>query len=165
MKKLAVGAAALAGVAALLIGAAAYATPSSGATFSTVQLSKGRFGEIDTHTNDALPHQVKVKTKGESDVYVVENTVKPGGYSGWHTHPGPSLITIKSGTATFYDADDPTCTPHTYPAGTGLIDPGDGHVHMLRNEGTVDLVTVTVQIVPADAPRRIDAPDPGNCPF
>jgi mannose-6-phosphate isomerase-like protein (cupin superfamily) len=51
------------------------------------------------------------------------------------------------------------------PAGTGVIDPGDGHVHLLRNEGSVDLVTVTVQILPADAARRIDAPSPGNCPF
>jgi quercetin dioxygenase-like cupin family protein len=163
MKKLAVATAVLAGVAVLMIGATAFATPNL--DFSTVQLSKGRFDEIDVKTNDALPHQVKVKTQGESDVYVVENTVKPGGHSGWHTHPGPSLITVKSGTATFYDSDDPTCTPHVYRAGTGVIDPGDGHVHLLRNEGNVDLVTVTVQILPADAPRRIDAPSPGNCPF
>jgi quercetin dioxygenase-like cupin family protein len=163
MRKLAVATAILAGVSVLTIAATAFATPS--ADFSTVQLSKGRFGEIDVKTNDALPHQVKVKTKGESDVYVVENTVKPGGHSGWHTHPGPSLITIKSGTATFYDGDDPTCTPQVYPAGAGVIDPGDGHVHVLRNEGNVDLVTVTVQILPAGAPRRIDVPDPGNCGF
>lgn len=38
------------------------------------------------------------------------------------------------------------------------------HVHLLRNNGSVPLVTVTFQIVPAGAPRRIDAPDPGNCP-
>jgi quercetin dioxygenase-like cupin family protein len=163
MRKLAVTTAILAGVAAVMIATTAYATPN--ADFSTVQLSKGRFGEIDVKTNDALPHQVKVKTKGDSDVYVVENTVKPGGHSGWHTHPGPSLITVKSGTATFYESDDPTCTPHVYQAGTGVIDPGDGHVHLLRNEGNVDLVTVTVQILPAGAPRRIDAPSPGNCPF
>jgi mannose-6-phosphate isomerase-like protein (cupin superfamily) len=39
------------------------------------------------------------------------------------------------------------------------------HVHMLRNEGSVPLVTVTFQIVPAGATRRNDAPAPGNCPF
>jgi quercetin dioxygenase-like cupin family protein len=163
MRKLAIGTAVLTGVAVLMIAATAFATPN--VDFTTVQLSKGHFGEIDVKTNDALPHQVKLKTHGESDVYIVENTVKPGGHSGWHTHPGPSLITVKSGTATFYDSDDPTCTPHVYQAGTGVIDPGDGHVHLLRNEGNVDLVTVTVQILPAGAPRRIDAPSPGNCPF
>ena len=25
--------------------------------------------------------------------------------------------------------------------------------------------TITVQLIPADAARRIDAADPGNCPF
>jgi quercetin dioxygenase-like cupin family protein len=164
MRKLAGATAVLAAVAtAAMITATAFATPS--VDFTTVQLSKARFDEIDVKTNDALPHQAKLKTKGQSDVYIVENTVKPGGSSGWHTHPGPSLITVKSGTATFYDSDDPTCTPHVVPAGTGVIDPGDGHVHLLRNEGSVDLVTVTVQILPVDAARRIDAPKPGNCPF
>ena len=162
MKKL-IGGAALAGLVVLAVAATALATSSSG--FSTEQLSLGNFGEIDVKTNDALPHQVKLKTKGDSDVYVVRNTVLPGGYSGWHTHPGPSLITVMAGTATFYDSDDPTCTPQVYPAGMGVIDPGDGHVHILRNEGSVNLVTVTVQILPDGAPRRIDAPDPGNCGF
>ena len=163
MKKRVGATAILAGLMALGIAATALGTP--GSDIVTNPISVGRFGEIDVKTNDALPHQVKVKTKGESDVHIVENTLKPGGQSGWHTHPGPSLITVKSGTATFYDGDDPTCTPHEFTEGTGTIDLGDGHVHLLRNEGTVDLVVIAVQILPADAPRRIDAPDPGNCDF
>ncbi len=166
MKKLAVGAAVLAGVTALLVGATAYATPASPSSlFSSVELSKVPFGEIDLKTNDAHPHQVRVKTHGESDVYVLQITVKPGGHSGWHTHPGPTLVSVKSGTATFYDGDDPTCTPHSYTGPAGTVDLGDGHVHILRNEGTVDVVIVAVQFVPAGAARRIDAPDPGNCTF
>jgi quercetin dioxygenase-like cupin family protein len=152
-------------VVAMVVGFSAHALATPGSGIVTTTLSLGRFSEIDVKTNDAHPHQVKLKTKGESDVYVVSNTIPPGGHSGWHTHPGPSLITIKSGTATFYEGDDPTCTPHVYAAGTGAIDPGDGHTHLLRNEGTVDLVTITVQILPAGAPRRIDMPNPGNCPF
>jgi quercetin dioxygenase-like cupin family protein len=163
MKKLVTATAVLGGLAALVLAATALATNGSGIT--TTILSLGRFGEIDAKTNDALPHQVKLKTKGDSDVYVVSNTLVPGGHSGWHTHPGPSLITVKEGTATLYDSDDPTCTPHVYPAGSGVIDPGDGHVHLLRNEGSVNLVTITVQILPAGAPRRIDAPAPTTCGY
>ena len=38
--------------------------------------------------------------------------------------------------------------------------------HLVRNEGSVDAVTVAVQIIPAGAARRIDiVPAPGNCPF
>jgi mannose-6-phosphate isomerase-like protein (cupin superfamily) len=160
MKKLVSGTAVLGGLAALAVAATALATPSSG--FSTEQLSLGRFGEIRIKTDD-----VKMKTKGDSDVYVVRNTVLPGGQSGWHYHPGPSLVTVVQGTATFYDGDDPTCTPRVFPAGTGVIDDSvdADHVHLLRNEGSGNLVTVTFQIVPAGASRRIDAPDPGNCNF
>jgi mannose-6-phosphate isomerase-like protein (cupin superfamily) len=162
-KKLVGGTAVLAGLAIFAITTAAVATPNL--NFSTVQISKGLFGEIDVKAKEDSSNQVKLKTKGDSDVYVVENTVQPGGHSGWHYHPGPSLITVKSGTATFYDGDDPTCTGHDFEAGTGVVDDSvdADHVHLLRNNGTVPLVTVTFQIVPAGAPRRIDAPDPGNC--
>ncbi len=71
---------------------------------------------------------------------------------------------VKSGTATFYLADDRTCTPHVVPAGSGFVDEG-GDVHVARNECSVDLVTVVVSLVPAGAARRIDQPSPGNCPF
>ena len=108
---------------------------------------------------------MKIKTKGTSDVYVVRNRVPPGGYSGWHTHPGPSVVSIRSGVATVYSGDDPSCAPVTYAAGTGFIDEGGGHVHMVRNEGSVELETIAFQVVPAGADRRIDAPDPGFCPF
>jgi len=75
------------------------------------------------------------------------------------------VVLVKSGTATVYDGDDPNCTSVRYPAGTGFIDSGGGHVHMVRNEGTEPLVTVAFQIIPTGALRRIDAASPGYCPF
>ena len=161
MKTLVAGIAGLVAVMTLTVVATALATPAS--MFSTEQLSKGLFGEINLKANESLPHQVKLKTKGDSDVYVVRNTVQPGGTSGWHYHPGPSLVTVVSGTATFYDGE--TCEPQEFAAGTGVVDDSidPSHVHMLRNEGTEPLVTVTFQIVPAGAGRRQDAPEPASC--
>jgi hypothetical protein len=49
-------------------------------------------------------------------------------------------------------------------AGSGFVDSG-GDVHAVRNEGSVDLVTVVASLVPADAARRIDAPSPGDLPL
>jgi quercetin dioxygenase-like cupin family protein len=97
----------------------------------------------------------------------VRNTFQPGGgHSGWHTHPGPSLITVTSGTISNYSGDDPTCTPQVYSAGMGFVDPGAGHEHLIRNEGSVPAVTVAVQLLPAGATRRIDVtPAPVNCSF
>jgi cupin domain len=144
------------------------ATPSSGFTSTTIAL--GRFGDIDTFNNLVLPGKGITwlslqKTKGLSDLYVQNNVWDPGGTTGWHSHPGHSLVIVTAGTVTDYEADDPNCTPHVYTAGMGFVDPGGSHAHIVRNEGTVQASTIAVQLIPADAKRRVDAPDPGNCPF
>jgi len=143
--------------------AGALATDPSG--FTAAQQWKGVFGEMDVHVVDMPDWQVKLKTKGVSDVYVTRNAIDPGGQSGWHTHPGPSLIIVTVGEIMAYDGDDPTCTPKRYRVGEGFVDPGDGHVHLLRNETAAPAETVAVQFLPHGATRRISAPAPGNCGF
>ena len=108
--------------------------------------------------------KAKIDTKGLSALYVNEVTIQPGGTLGWHSHPGPSFVIVKSGTATFYQADDSTCTPQVIPTGGSLFEP-TGVVHIVRNEGSVPLVNVVVQLLPVGAPRLISEPSPGNCPF
>ena len=112
-------------------------------------------------------HKVRLNTLGggPSDVHVTINTVAPGGHSGWHTHPGPSFVVVKSGTVTVYDGDDPTCTGRVIEQGGWVTDPGGGHVHLVRNETPANLVLAAFQILPAGEMRRIDAPDPGFCLF
>ena len=141
-----------------------FATPPTPGGLSALQVARGLYDEIDLQAHDIRWH-LKLKTKGDSDVYVTQNTFQPGAHSGWHTHPGPSLITVTSGQITAYDGDDPTCTPKRYRLGEGFVDPGEGHVHLLRNETDAPAETVAFQILPKDATRRIDAPAPGNCPF
>jgi hypothetical protein len=166
---------------AVILGAAGYvgtvwATPAAGFTSSTISL--GRFGDIDVDNLSFFPPTAPTnshpgrnlwlsmqKTKGPSDLYVQSNVWTPGGSSGWHTHPGHSLITITAGTITVYEGHDGDCEARTYTVGQGLVDPGDGHTHLIRNEGPVDARSITVQLLPAGAARRIDAPAPPNCPL
>jgi hypothetical protein len=108
--------------------------------------------------------KIRVETNSATDVYVVDNVFDPNGNTGWHSHPGPSLVTVIAGTLTVYEGDDPTCTPHVYPTGTGFVDKGSD-VHLGRNEGTIPTELITTQILPAGAERRIDQPDPGYCSF
>ena len=75
------------------------------------------------------------------------------------------MIIVTAGTVTAYEGDDRSCRPLVYTVGMGFVDEGGDHVHNLRNEGTEDARTIAVQLIPADALRRIDAPAPGNCPF
>lgn len=153
-----------------------HATPAAGFTGTTLAL--GRFGDIDT-SNHQLPMRPNPapgpgpaalwlsfqKTKGLSDVYVQNNVWQPGGSTGWHTHPGHSLIIVTAGEVTTYEGDDPSCTPHTYTVGQGFVDEGGDHIHIIRNEGIVEARTVAVQVIPANAVRRIDKPASPNCPF
>jgi len=104
-------------------------------------------------------------TKGDSDLYVQSNVWVAGGTTGWHTHPGHSLITVTAGTVTAYEGNEPTCTPKVYTVGMTFVDEGGDHVHVIRNEGAVEARTITVQLLPAGATRRIDASANPACSF
>jgi len=162
---------------AALVTAAPYthtvqATPAAG--FTGVTIVKGTFGDINVFNHIAPPdfwqlvHRSDVwlswqKTNGDSDLYVQSNTWQPGGTTGWHSHPGHSLIVITSGTVTNYEGDDPQCAPRAYTAPATFVDEGGTHVHLIRNEGSTVATGYAVQLIPADAIRRIDAPEPPNC--
>ena len=137
------------------------ATPPSRVT--PTEFGVGSFGRIDTKGTIGGWSATMTTTRA-SDLHVLSNRIAPGGTFGWHTHPGPSFVIVKSGTATVYLGADPKCRAHRYRAGSGFVDRGLD-VHVVRNEGPVDLVTVVVSFVPKGAVRRIDARDPGNCPF
>ena len=144
------------------------ATPSAG--FVGTTLAKGTFGDLFSHVHSKTPQfwNEVIQTQGDSDLYVQQNTWQPGGSTGWHTHPGPSFVTVTQGSVTVYEGDDKTCTPHTYTANTAnnsFVDIGGGDVHLIRNETAAVAQTIAVQLVPAGATRRVDAADPGHCSF
>jgi hypothetical protein len=140
--------------------------------YRSTSLALGHFRQIEVTStfprglraeeDGRLPGQ---EAEGLSDVYVQSNVWAPGGSTGWHSHPGHSLIIVTAGTVTDYEGHDPDCKPHVYKTGMGFVDPGGDHVHILRNEGDVEAKTIAVQLIPADAARRIDVADPGNCHF
>ncbi len=158
-----------------------FATPASGFTGTTI--AQARFPEIDVFnragslsghsrvedlvsvsgTDDVWLSMVR--TRGLSDVYVQSNVWAPGGSTGWHTHPGHSLIIVTAGAVTAYEGSATDCRPNVYTTGMGFVDPGGDHVHLIRNEGSVEARTIAVQVVPASATRRIDVPSPGGCAF
>jgi hypothetical protein len=137
--------------------------------FTSTTLAQGTFAPIDV-TSYFISDKGKLwlswqKTKGKSDGYVLTNVWQPGGSTGWHTHLGHTLIIVTAGAVTQYEGDDPSCTPHVYTTGMTFVDRGGSHVHIVRNEGTVEAQVIAVRLIPAGQPGRIDAADPGNCHF
>lgn len=74
------------------------------------------------------------------------------------------FIQVVSGTLTFYESGDPTCTGIVRTAGQGFLDVG-AHAHIARNETAAPAQTIVTYFAPPGAALRIDAPNPGNCPF
>lgn len=139
------GAAVLAGVG--VVTGTASGTPSSGS--STAVLGRAVISE-DIKVNTKA---IKVKTKEPVEVITQTVTFQPGGTSGWHSHPGPVFVVVKSGTVTVYDA---SCAPRRYSAGQGFVEGPEPAV--VRNEGTTVSENVATLLVPAGTPARTESP-------
>lgn len=114
-----------------------------------------------------IPQQEVISVLNARETVMQQIVIAPGGHTGWHSHPGPVVVLIKSGQMSFYDNEDPTCTARTYSAGQAFIDSGQGHVHIARNESQSENLELwaTYFDVPPGGAFRIDAPNPGNCSF
>jgi hypothetical protein len=145
------------GAPSFTVGSGSSSTLLGRATFSDL----GETFKVKRITGD---WQVEVKAKPNLDIAVQSIVFQPGGQSGWHRHPGPVFIQVVSGTMTFYESDDPTCTGIVRTAGQGFLDVGE-HAHIARNETSQPAQNVVTYFAPPGAPLRIDAPQPGTCPF
>ena len=142
------------GLAAVIAGTA-LATGASG--FHGTPLARGTTaGSMQFNVGD-----VKFQTKGSVDFAQSTVTIDPLGNSGWHSHPGVVLVTVTSGTVTFYQSD---CSFTRYPAGSSFVE-SNGATGLARNESaSVPAVVYVTYVVPVGAALRIDQPDPG-CPL
>ena len=92
-----------------LAAAVALGSPPSGVAITT--LVTANFDET-VHLNS---DRVKFQTKDPTDVRIQKLVFGPGGFSGWHHHPGVVILAVESGAVTFTHSD---CSSKTY--GPGL---------------------------------------------
>jgi quercetin dioxygenase-like cupin family protein len=146
----------------LVIAGGALATPGSGILGAIVHARGTNADELNIHSAQG----VKLKTKSPVDFVTQQITIAPGGTTGWHSHPGPVLVTVKSGALTLVYADDPTCAGRTYTAGQSFVDRGAETVHTALNRGMTPVEFWATYIVPGPpgAAIRLDAADP-RCEF
>ena len=149
----------------VLFSAAVWATPGSGVLFNTIlnqaKAPGGLHSDAMGQASDGSFWHLQLKTEGAPSDFIVQDTaLAPGGYSGWHSHPGPVLITVKEGTASWYDAD---CVLHTYTTGMAFIEDA-GANHNVRNESTTEnLRLVNTFIIPTGVARRTEETAPPQC--
>jgi quercetin dioxygenase-like cupin family protein len=127
-------------------------------------LSRVSFDRFKVMSDPADGGLFKAEAKGPIDMVVRRHDYEAGGSTGWHAHPYPVFITVVSGTLTFYESNDPTCTPIVVTAGHGYVDSGKGHLG--RNETDQPAVDISVIMAPVGAAFRAELPAPNpNCGF
>jgi quercetin dioxygenase-like cupin family protein len=142
-------------VLALAVGAA-MATPPSGQT--ATPLTRATLGIFEAG-NDGIEVESERRS---ADIAIAKVVLQPGGSTGWHHHPGVTLVSVSSGIVTEYDED---CDTSVYTAGEGFVESND-KVHLVRNKGNVKAVLYATFIVPTSTPPdglRIDEPQPRDC--
>lgn len=126
-------------------------------------IGRGTYDAFKVKADNAA-FEFEAEVKPEVDMVVRTHAYAPGGSTGWHTHPGPVFVTVTEGEVTFYEADDPTCTPRVVREGQGYVDTGRGHIG--RNETGNAAKDVAVIVAPVGRPFRDELPAPGlYCPF
>jgi quercetin dioxygenase-like cupin family protein len=153
----------LAGLLTAVVGTA-LGTPSSPLT---VEQARGPLVDraLDVSMDFENGSEVELKTKGPIDVAVQRIAVDPEETFGWHSHPGPTIVTVLRGTLTLYHADN--CTVGIdYMAGQSFSNlPHE--IHLARNNSTTEeLVVYASYFVPSTTGAlRINQPSPGvECP-
>ena len=138
----------------------AWAQPAVGV--GALVLARGTYEPFKVETEVV---DFEAKARRPLDIVVRQHDYVADGSTGWHTHPGPVFITVKTGQLTFYEVDDPTCTPKVVNAGEGYVD--NGHGHIARNESGAPATDVSVILAPVGQPFRtnLSANANPNCPF
>jgi hypothetical protein len=135
----------------------ATATPPSG--IATELLARGTVAQA----NHVRVAGIKLATRGPVDVATVHVTFQPGGSTGWHVHPGPALVTVKTGQLTLHRAKG--CRTRSFSAGQTFLEFGPDDVNLTRNETGGVTETVVTFLLPVGAPTTVDAPAPRHCPL
>ena len=107
----------------------------------------------------------EVNQRRGNDVAVSQITVQPAGSSGWHSHPGTTVIALQSGRLTLFSEPlaGGKCRVHTYTAGQVFLEHPSTEYNTINTGREPYVLAVTFFNVPHGDIFRIDQPDPGNC--
>ena len=100
---------------------------------------------------------IRLRAKGPTDVLQTKIVLQPGGDTGWHTHPGPVIVVVNSGTLTEYHENG--CIS-TYQQGSVFFE-SPGEAHRVVNGGSVASEAYATFLLPHGTQPLEPAADPG----
>jgi quercetin dioxygenase-like cupin family protein len=147
---------------AVLVIGAGIATATSGNTSGSLVGPLALYEPFKLERRDPSQWAIKIEAKDGVQLATQTITFEPGHYSGWHSHPGPVFISVKTGTMSFYDHN---CNRTIVEAGHGFLDVGDD-AHFAVNETDTQATNVVTYFVPPGREKFRDEEDaPATCPL
>ena len=92
-------------------------------------------------------------TSTACDTAYQQLTIPPGGFTGWHTHPGPTFVAVAQGRILYHGMSG--CPSFKYGTGAGFMQPST-EVHNMRNRGLDAAGLVGVLCTPSGDGKRGD---------
>jgi quercetin dioxygenase-like cupin family protein len=93
-------------------------------------------------------HGIELEAERRIDVAVAHLTFAPRSSTGWHRHPGPTVVTVTTGELTVTSRH---CKQHTYGAGETFVEKGPRR-HIAVNTADTTTETIVTFFVPTGAP-------------
>jgi quercetin dioxygenase-like cupin family protein len=133
--------------------AVASATPPSSG-FTSVVIGRGQ-----------AARSFEANQRKGNDVAVNQITVEPAGFSGWHSHPGTTVVAVQSGQVMLFSEPiaGGECRVRTFTAGQVFLEHPSNKYNAVNTGSAPYVVAVTFFNVPHLGLSRIDQTDPGNC--
>ena len=140
----------------------AFATPTTGAfgntVFSVGTITQSVFAFSDHPTDgsaagvDWPAFKVALETSGPVNIIQQEVSFMPGGYTGWHKHPGLLLLTLAadSGPVDWYDE---YCHKTVYKPGDSWTE--GTTLHSVVNSGSIPAHFLITYVIAAGVEKRI----------
>jgi quercetin dioxygenase-like cupin family protein len=141
--------------AGLVLSAVAVASADTPSGFLSVLIGRGQANR-----------SFEVHQRGGNDVAVNQNTIQPAGFSGWHSHPGITVIAAQSGQVRLFSERiaGGTCRVRTYTAGQLFLEHPQNEYNAVNTGADPAVVAATFFNVPHLGSSRIEQTNPGNCP-
>lgn len=93
-------------------------------------------GDLHAHGSAPVangePFHVRFSSDGAATVSTQDFALAAGGHNGWHAHPGMVIVTIISGSITWYDEN---CQTTEYKAGDSWVEGGQLHAFKVTSPG------------------------------
>jgi quercetin dioxygenase-like cupin family protein len=140
--------------AALVVSAVAVASADAPSGFTSVLIGRGQSA-----------HSFGIHQRKGNDVATNQNTIQPAGFSGWHSHPGTTVLVLQSGQVTLFSEPlaGGECSVHTYTAGQVFLEHTDSEYNAVNTGAVPAVLAVTFFNVPHGGSSRIEQTNPGNC--